>query len=79
MLIIEDNSTQAELFFETLKAVNDESEVIFDGQAALNRLAETSPRIMLLDLNLPIISGLKIVERVRLLPHLADTRTIITT
>ena len=78
-LIIEDDPTQADLFVEALRAVNIESEIIYDGQVALDRLAETSPPIILLDLHLPNISGLKIVDYVRSQPHLIDSRIIVTT
>ena len=78
-LIIEDDATLADFFSEALKAVDIESEIIYDGQVALDTLAESSPRIILLDLHLPNISGLKIVEQVRSLDHLVNTRIIVTT
>lgn len=78
-LIIEDDPTLADFFSESLKAVDIESERIYDGQTALDRLAELNPHIILLDLHLPHISGLKIVEQVRSLDHLAKTRIIVTT
>jgi two-component system response regulator CpxR len=78
-LIIEDDPTQAGFFLEALKAVNIESEIIYDGQSALDRLAESNPAIIILDLHLPNISGLKIVEHVRSQPHLIDTRIIVAT
>ena len=78
-LIIEDDPTLADFFSEALNAVNIQSEIIYDGQAAIDRLSETSPPIILLDLHLPSISGLKIVEHVRSLDNLANTRIIVTT
>ena len=78
-LIIEDDPTQAGFFLEALKAVNIESEIIYDGQSALDRLAESNPAIIILDLHLPNISGLKIVQHVKSMPHLAGTRIVVTT
>lgn len=45
----------------------------------MDRLAEANPKIILLDLHLPNISGLKIVDQVRSLDHLVNTRIIVTT
>jgi DNA-binding response OmpR family regulator len=78
-LIIEDDLTLADFFSEALQAVDIESECVYDGQAAMDRLAESSPQIILLDLHLPHVSGLKIVEQVRSLDHLKNTRIIVTT
>lgn len=78
-LIIEDDTKLADFFSEALQAVDIESERVYDGQLALDRLAESNPQIILLDLHLPHISGLKIVEQVRSSNHLKNTRIIVTT
>lgn len=78
-LIIEDDATLADFFSEALHAVNIDSEIVHDGQVALERLAKVTPSIILLDLHLPNISGMKIVEQVRSMDHLAKTRIIVTT
>lgn len=78
-IIIEDDPTLADFYSDALKAVDIEAEIIHDGQVALDRLAESNPQIILLDLHLPNISGLKIVEQVRSLDHMVNTRIIVTT
>lgn len=77
-LVIEDDPTLATIYAKALHSVDFETEIIHDGQVAIDRLAEVSPQIIVLDLHLPNVSGTKIVEQVRSLDHLSETRIIIT-
>lgn len=77
-LIIEDDKRQATIFGLALR--NDyEVEVIEDGGTALNRLAELSPTLVVLDLHLPGISGEQIFQYIRTQEHLAQTKVILAT
>lgn len=78
-LIIEDDEFLSEIFSKALEAANFEIEIIRDGQAALNRLTDVTPDVVVLDLHLPHVSGQEILHHIRLTPHLANTRVMIAT
>ena len=78
-LIIEDDRKLATIFAQAISMAGFESETIYQGQAALVRLAESSPQLVLLDLHLPGGSGQEILSYIRLKPHLARTKVIIGT
>ncbi len=78
-LIVEDDKDLARIFSEALLQAAFETEIIKDGQAALNRLAEVVPAVVVLDLHLPRISGAKILRQIRADERLAETRIMIAT
>ena len=55
------------------------SEIIKDGLAAIQRLEEIAPNVIILDLNLPGIGGEKILEAIRSNPALNSAHVIICT
>jgi two-component system cell cycle response regulator DivK len=65
-LIIEDDQVSARLFSNILEFVGYETEVIGAGEAALSRLDEVVPKIVLLDLNIsPGASAIDILGHIR--------------
>ncbi|HEX9922883.1 MAG TPA: response regulator [Anaerolineae bacterium] len=78
-LIIEDDQDLATIFSEALQAAEYETEIIQDGRLALERLADTQPAVVVLDLHLPQISGKKVLDQIRSAKHLAATRVILAT
>ena len=78
-LIIEDDASLSVIFAQALQDAEFETEVIEDGDAALARLAETVPSVVVLDLHLPHVSGDKILERIRTDERLAETRVMLAT
>ena len=65
-LIIEDDQVSARLFSNILEFVGYETEVIGAGEAALSRLDEVVPKIVLLDLNIsPGVSAFDILGHIR--------------
>ena len=77
-LIIEDDPKLNEIISLTLQA-DFEIETCTDGRAGLGRLKETTPHIVVLDLNLPGTSGREILSFLRADERFAKTRVIITT
>ncbi|GIK39399.1 MAG: hypothetical protein BroJett011_32320 [Chloroflexota bacterium] len=77
--IIEDNESVAEVFKIAIEQAEFETEVMHDGQAALERLATVTPALVLLDLHLPFVSGAEILRHIRTEPQLAKTRVILAT
>ncbi len=78
-LIIEDDTSLAEIYSTVAKQAGYETAVIHNGKDAINRLRTMTPNIVLLDLNLPLISGRDILRFIRTKEHLADTKVVLTT
>ncbi len=76
-LIIEDDPDAAEIFSAAVKAAEYETEIIMSGSKALERLADTEPSLVILDLHLPHVSGADILRYIRSEPRLEKTRVII--
>ena len=76
-LIIEDDEGHANLFSEALQKAGFETEIIRDGKTALSRLAVTTPVVVVLDINLPHVSGVDILHHIRGDKRLAKTSVII--
>jgi DNA-binding response OmpR family regulator len=78
-LIIEDDYDSSVIFEGALKAAGFDTEVIRSGDEALERLATMMPELVVLDLHLPGVSGLSILEQIRNDAHLAGTQVIVIT
>ena len=78
-LIIEDDDKLALIYAEALRRAQFEAVVISDGAVALAQAAALSPALIILDLHLPHISGLQILEELRQDEQLAKTHVIVTT
>lgn len=77
-LIIEDDPKLNEIISLTLQA-DFEIETCADGRSGLTRLKEATPRIVILDLNLPGASGKEILSFIHADERFAQTRVIVTT
>ncbi len=78
-LIVEDDESLAEIFTLSLRAVNFDTETVWDGESALNRLQEIVPDVVVLDLNLPRVSGRDILHHIRADERLANTKIMLAT
>ncbi|MCZ2128416.1 MAG: response regulator [Anaerolineales bacterium] len=78
-LIVEDDEDLAEIFNQALTAANYATEIVRDGQAAQQRLAEVVPAVVTLDMHIPHISGDQILKQIRADERLKKTRVIVTT
>ncbi|MBN2303498.1 MAG: response regulator [Anaerolineae bacterium] len=63
--VIEDNPENARLFALVLSQGEFEVETLYDGETALARLSEVTPDLVILDLNLPGISGIDLLRHMR--------------
>jgi len=79
ILIIEDDRKLAEIYSVALQSVGFETKVINDGRKVFEALAETLPTIIILDLHLPHVSGLDILQQLQADDRLSDTRIIVAT
>ncbi len=64
-LLIEDDRDVAALFRHVLDMAGYDSENVYDGIEAMKRLADLQPDVVLLDLQLPGLSGVDILKRMR--------------
>jgi CheY-like chemotaxis protein len=64
-LIIEDDDKLATIFTGALSMAGFETVFIANGRVALETLKEITPRLILLDLHLPEVSGDKILHAIR--------------
>ncbi len=78
-LIIEDDYDSAVIFDNALRAAGFDTEIIYSGDKALERLAATSPELVVLDLLLPGVPGMNILEHIRNDKRLVDTQVIVIT
>jgi DNA-binding response OmpR family regulator len=78
-LIIEDDERLADIFAVALQLAEFQTEIIQDGSAALNRLADVAPMLVILDLHLPHVSGRDIFYKIRNDERLQRTRVILAT
>ena len=77
--IIDDNRDITELFATSLQAADFETETFVEGGAALKRLQESTPSVIVLDLHLPDIPGMEILETIRTDDRLRGSRVIVVT
>ncbi|MGO9209381.1 MAG: response regulator [Terriglobales bacterium] len=76
ILIAEDNPVNRELVREILADRNYEIIEACDGQQALDRIAEVTPDLVLLDIQMPVLDGYAVVRRIRDNPRSTKLRVI---
>lgn len=64
-LIVEDDRDIVALFRHVLDVAGYQTEIILDGRDAMDRLEISTPNIVLLDLQLPRLSGVEILKRMK--------------
>ena len=79
ILIVEDNILNMELILDLLELYGHDVTEAEDGIKALERLAETKFDIILLDMQLPKMDGLEVLERIKKNPATADIPVIAVT
>ncbi len=76
-LIVEDSDLLAEYFAQVLQDAGYKTEIAENGRLAQKRLHEIIPDIVLLDLNLPFVSGEQLLVQIRDDSRLNKTRVLI--
>jgi two-component system, response regulator, stage 0 sporulation protein F len=77
--IIEDDEDLSIIFSEALSAAGFQTQMIRNGRLALEQLMETTPKVVILDMHLPGLSGLEILKYIRTEERLVSTNVIVTT
>ena len=65
ILIVDDEAGVRELLKDALKLAGFETQAASDGMSALTLLRSYSPEIMIIDINMPLMDGFELVERLR--------------
>ncbi len=78
-LIIEDQEEIADIYSNALQIAGFTTKTFTDGKEALDQLPNLSPQLIILDMNLPHVSGHYLFKRMRSLNHLVDVPVIICT
>lgn len=79
VLIVEDERDIAALFRHVMDLAGYRTEVASNGKMALDRLAECLPDVVLLDLSLPGISGVNVLQRMRVDERLKEIPVVVVT
>lgn len=78
-LVIEDDIEQQNIFAKAIEMAGFTVEIISDGEKALERLADVTPSLIILDLHLPKVSGDEILHHIRADERIASTQVILAT
>jgi two-component system, cell cycle response regulator DivK len=65
VLVVEDNELNLKLFCDLLRAHGHEAEPVRDAREALERAQTTMPDLIVMDIQMPHITGLELIEAIR--------------
>ncbi|MEA2207318.1 MAG: two-component system, cell cycle response regulator DivK [Blastocatellia bacterium] len=65
ILVVEDNELNLKLFCDLLRAHGYEAEAVRDGREALERARAFAPDLVVMDIQMPHISGLELIEQIK--------------
>lgn len=77
ILIVEDEADTAEMFAEMLGLRGYQVEKIYRAEAAMEYLNQHHPDAIVLDIMMPLVSGLEVLRFVRQMPRLQDIPVVI--
>lgn len=72
VLVVEDNELNLKLFLLTLRPVDAEILVARNGFEALDQIFGAKPDLVILDIQIPGVSGIDVAQQVRAHPSFAD-------
>ncbi len=65
VLVVEDNELNLKLFCDLLRAHDFVAEPVRDGREAIDRAHDFAPDLIIMDIQMPHVTGLELIERVR--------------
>lgn len=65
ILVVEDNELNLKLFCDLLRAHDYEAEPVDDGRVALERARAYAPDLIIMDIQLPHVSGLELIGEIK--------------
>ena len=73
VLVVEDNYLNLKLFCDLLQAHGFETEPVSDGREAIDRAYGFAPDLIVMDIQLPYVSGIELIETLKQHKTLAST------
>ena len=73
ILVVEDNELNLKLFCDLLRAHGYEAEAVRDGREAVDRARAFAPDLVVMDIQMPYVSGLELIEQLKGDPELMRT------
>lgn len=73
ILVVEDNELNLKLFCDLLRAHGYEAEPVRDGREAVERARALAPHLIVMDIQMPHVSGLELIEQIKADPELKLT------
>ncbi len=73
ILVVEDNELNLKLFCDLLRAHGFEAEPVRDGRDALDRARGFAPDLVVMDIQMPHVSGLELIEQMKADDELKST------
>ncbi|HEY3445856.1 MAG TPA: response regulator [Myxococcales bacterium] len=77
ILVVDDDADHRTLLAETIALMGYQAEQAENGRAALERLEEALPRLVLLDLKMPVMSGWAVLEALQQMPRAASIPVLV--
>lgn len=65
ILVVEDNELNLKLFCDLLRAHGYEAEPVRDGREAVARARAFAPELVVMDIQMPYVSGLELIEQMK--------------
>ena len=65
VLVVEDNELNLKLFCDLLRAHEFETEPVRDGREAVEKARAFTPDLIVMDIQLPHVSGLELIEQIK--------------
>jgi two-component system cell cycle response regulator DivK len=65
ILVVEDNELNLRLFCDLLRAHGYDAEAVRDGREAVDRARAFAPDLVIMDIQMPHISGLELIEQMK--------------
>lgn len=79
ILVVEDNDLNRKLFCDVLRANGFEVEPVADGELVLDAARAFAPDLVLMDIQLPNVSGIDLIAALKREPALADVPVLAVT
>ncbi len=76
VLVVEDNDLNRRLFVDLLQTRNYQVIEAADGASVLEKIKKHQPDLVLMDIQLPNISGLELTQQIRALPDIPQPKIV---
>lgn len=77
VLVVEDDVGLCTIYERILNKMSCQIEIARDGHSALQLLRTFTPHLIFLDMYLPVLNGMTVLEGIKVNPALAQTRVVV--